>query len=372
VFCQDLQSHFDKAQQYLQQKRPDLAIPEFKAILAIDPSNLDARGNLGVLEFFQGQYANAVSDLRSALAANPTLWKLQALLGISEKRTGEFAQAQSDLGKAFPQLQDEKLRVHAGLELVEIDYAVRDLDKAAEIVNQLRRLEPTDVDILYTAHRIYSELSDETMLSLAMVAPDSARMHQLMAHELAREAKDDAAIANYRIALKLDPSRADIHYELAEMLYTQSTEAARAEAEKEYIAALALDPFDEKSECKLGDIRMRHSDPKGALADYSRALQMRPEDPVANLGMAKVLMAMHEPAKAVAPLERAVRMEPFDPAPHYRLGVLYRELGRTEDSGRELAEFMKLKQMKARLAHIYQQMRLKPAMQSESDSDVPE
>lgn len=372
ALCQNIQSHLQKAQGYLQQNRPDLAIPEFQAVLATDPNNLDARGNLGVLEYFQGQYAKAVPDLRAALGANPNLWKLQALLGMSEKRIGESAKAQADLEKAFQQLQERKLRVRTGLELIEIDYAQRDLDKAAEIVNQLRRLEPTDVDILYAAHRIYSELSDEAMLSLAMVAPDSARMHQLMAHELARQAKDELAIANYRMALKLDPQRSDIHYELAEMLYTQSGASAQAEAEREYKAALAENPFDEKSECRLGDIALRHSDAKTASTYYTRALEMRPDDPGANLGLAKVLMSMHEFANAAPHLERAVQLEPFDPAAHYRLGVLYRNLGRAEDSRRELAEFEKLKKMKGHLGELYQEMRLQPAAREQPDPDVPQ
>ena len=365
--------HSRQAQQYLQDKRPDLAIGEYRAILAIDPANLDARGNVGVLEYFQGQYAKAIPDLSTALAADPNLWKIQALLGMSEKRIGQNARAQADLEKAFPQLQEQKLRVQVGLELIEVEYALRNLDKAAEIVNVLRRLEPTDVNILYAAHRIYSELSDETTLSLAIVAPDSARMHQLMAHELARQAKDDAAIVNYRAALKIDPQLADIHYELAEMLYTQSSEAARTEAEKEYKAALASNPFDEKSECRLGDIAMRRSDSKAAAAHYARALEMQPDDPGANLGMAKILMSMHEPEKAEPRLEHAAQLEPFDPATHYRLGVVYRELGRAEDSRRELAEFAKLKKMKNRLSEIYQQMRLQPATGDDSEtSDMPQ
>lgn len=366
-----IQAHSRQATQYLEEKRPDLAIHEYQAILAIDPGNLDARGNVGVLEYFRGQYGAAVSDLKAALAANPQLWKIEALLGMSEKRIGENARAEEDLEKAFPNLEEQKLRVHAGLELVEVDYSLHNLDKAAEIVNVLRRLEPTDVDILYTAHRIYSELSDETTLSLAMLAPDSARMRQLMAHELARQAKDDAAIANYRAALKTDPQRADLHYELAEMLYTQSSPGAQAEAEKEYKAALAGNPFDEKSECRLGDIALRRSDTKAAAAHYARALEMQPDDAGANLGMAKVLMSMHQPEKAEPRLARAEQLEPFDPGTHYRLGVVYRELGRTEDSRRELAEFEKLKKMKSRLSDVYQQMRLQPQRQGEADSDVP-
>lgn len=369
---QQIQTHLGQAQQDLKNKRPDLAIDEFKAILVIDPENLDARGNLGVLEYFQGQYPAAVSDLRSALDRNRGLWKLQALLGMSEKRSGEDTKAQADLESAFPHLEDQKLRVQAGLELIEIDYSLRDLAKAAGVVNVLRQQEPTDADILYTAHRIYSELSDEAMLSLAMVAPDSARMHQLMAHELARQAKDDAAIANYREALRIDPTRADIRYELAEMLNTQSSAAAQAEAEKEYRKALEGNPFDEKSECRLGDIALRRSNLKSAEEHYKRALGMQPNDADANLGLAKILMSMRQPEEAEPHLEHAAELEPFNPATHYRLGVLYRELGRTSDSHRELAEFEKLKKMKNRLGSIYQEMRLQPGRREESDAEIPE
>lgn len=367
-----IQSHLRQAQQDLQNKRTDLAISEFKAILAIDASNLDARANLGVLEYFDSQYSNAAQDLRSALQINPAVSKLQALLGMSEKRIGENAKAQVDLEKAFPQLQEQKLRVETGLELIEVDYALNDRAKAAEVVNVLRELEPANVDVLYAAYRIYSELSEETMLSLAMLAPDSARMHQLMAHELAREAKDDTAIANYRIALKLDPQRADVHYELAEMLNTQSSPAARVEAEKEYKAALALNPFDEKSQSRLGDIALRRADLKGALACYSRALKMQPDDPDANLGVAKVLISMHQPQEAEPHLERAAQLDPTNPATHYRLAALYRELNRPVDAHRELAEFEKLKKMKSKLSDLYQQMRLQPGKREEPQSDLPE
>lgn len=364
-----IELHTRQAQVELQNNRPDLAIPEFKSLLALDPSNVDARGNLGVLEYFTGKYEDAVRDLRIALAAKPNLSKIQALLGMSEKRVGDLAAAQADLTKAFPLIEERKLKVQTGLELIEADYALNDLGHAAETVNVLHQLEPADPDILYASYRIYSELTNESILSLTMVAPDSARMHQVMAHELARQAKDDAAIANYREALKLDPHRADIHYELAEMLFTQSSSSAQDEAEKEYKAALVGNPFDEKSMCRLGDIAMRRSDLKSAADSYSRSLAMRPGDADANLGMAKVLMASHEPKKAVFYLERAEQIEPYNASTHYRLGVVYREIGHADDSKRELAQFEKLKKMKARLSDLYQEMRLSPGKADDSESD---
>lgn len=369
---EQIQIHSRQAREDLKTKRPDLAIKEYQAILALDPANLDASANAGVLEFFGGQYAKAAQQLRAALQLQPDLPKLRALLGMSEKRIGEMSKAQADLENSFAKLREEKLRVQAGMELIEIDYALSDLGKAAEVVNVLRQLEPADVDILYTAHRIYSDLADETTLSLAMLAPDSARMNQLMAHELARQGKNEGAIARYREALKKSPQLSDVHYELAEMLNTSSSAADRQEAEKEYRAALAENPFDEKSQCKLAAIAVKRSDLKTASADYTRALDMQPNDSDANLGMAKILMSEHKGAQAEPYLERAAKLEPFDAVTHYRLGMLYRELGRGDDAQRELAEFEKLKTMKNRLAKIYQEISLQPAKQDEPDEAVPQ
>ena len=45
----EVASHARQAKEFLKEQRPDLAIPEFRAIVALDPNNVDARGNLGVL-----------------------------------------------------------------------------------------------------------------------------------------------------------------------------------------------------------------------------------------------------------------------------------------------------------------------------------
>src|SRR5258708_208041 len=156
---QQIESHSRRAQEFLKTNKPRLAANEFAAILELDPNNLDARGNLGVTLFFEGDYDKAAPHLRGALQRQPTLWKIQALLGMCEKRLGQIAEAQSDLEKSFRQLQDPKLRIQTGMELIEIYYAAGNLDKAANIASTLRQLDPTDTSVQYTAHRIYSDLA---------------------------------------------------------------------------------------------------------------------------------------------------------------------------------------------------------------------
>jgi len=365
-----IESHSRQAQEFLKQNRPDLAMPEFRAIVALDPNNVDARGNLGVLLFFQGDYADAIPQLRAALRLRPTLWKIQALLGMAEKRTGGSKSALADLEKAFPKLQEEKVQIEAGMELIEIYSGAGDLDKAAATVSALRSLYPTDEEVLYTSYRIYSDLAGESMLSLSLVAPKSARMHQAMAHEMAKHGDDQAAIRNYREALKLDPKLPGLHFELAEMLNASSSSAEQEEAEGEYKAALSVNQFDEKAEFRLGDIASRQGDAQEAYAHYSRAVQLQPNDAEASIGLAKTLMLMNQTDKAEALLERALQLDPTSAAAHFRLSTLYRQAGRTADAKRELEEYQKYKEMKEKLLELYREMRLKPAKQESDETDA--
>ncbi len=366
---QEIESHSRKAAEHLKENRPDLAVPEFKAIVALDPNNVDARGNLGVVLFFQGDYTNAIPQLRAALKLRPALSKIQALLGIGEKRTGDIKTARRDLEEAFPKVQDQKIRIETGMELIEIYSGTGDLDKAATTVNVLRRLEPTNEAILYTAYRIYSDLAAESLLSLSVVDPNSARMHQAMAHELAKRGNTAEAIEHYRAALKIDPQLPGLHFEVAEMLGTLATAEGRQEAESEYKAALQANPFDEQSECRLADIALQRDDLKEADERYTRALQLQPGDPQASIGLAKVFITMEQPQKAEPFLQHALQLDPTSALAHFRLSTVYRQTGRPEDAKHELEEYQKYKQMKEKLRAIYHDLHQDQAVDENVDAN---
>lgn len=369
VFCfsqvpdsakQQIASHSEKAHTFLQEKKPDLAIPEFQAVVALDPKNVDALANLGVLLFFRGDYAQASPNLRNALSLQPDLPKIQALLGMSEKRSGDPVNALKDLETSFPLISENRIRVEAGMELVELYTASGDLDKAATVMGQLRQIEPENKEVLYAAYRVYSDLAGEAMLSLSVVAPDSAQMHQVMAHEEERQGRDAGAIAQYRKAIELNPKLPGIHFELAELLNSSQDAKTRAEAEAEYKAALSANRFDENAASRLGDIYAKQGNLQKAYDSYSEAVRLQPSDADANFGLAKTLISMDKSAEALPILERAVQLDPTNAAAHFRLSTLYREAGRTEDSKREVDLYKKYKDMKEKLRAIYKEMQIQP------------
>jgi len=357
---EQIKYHAQMAQQYLREQRPDLAIPELQKVAALDPTNVDAHANLGVLLFFRANYTDAVPQLLAAVKLQPDLWRIQALLGMAEEHTADSANARRDLETSFPQLKDNKLQIQVGLELVGIYTASSDLDDAAEVIGQLRKANPDNAEVLYAAYRTYADLSGESMLSLSLVAPDSAQMHQVMAHEELKEGNTNGAIAQFRKAIAINPQLPGIHFELAELLNTSADAKVKSEAEQEYRAALAANPLDEKTACRLAEIDVAKGDTKLAYAEYSKAVELAPGDSDAKLGLAKILSEMNQQDKAQALLEQTVQLEPTNAVAHYRLGMLYRQSGRMDDAKREVELYKKYKDMKEKLRAVYKDLQVQP------------
>ncbi len=358
---QNIADHARKADRFLKEKRPELAIPELESLLALDPKNANAQGNLGVLLFFQGDFAKASPHLRTALEMQPGLARIQGLLGIAEKRTGNIGEARKDLEASFPSLHEQDFKTRVGTELIELYIAGSDLDRAAAIITQLRQADPENMEILYTAYRIHSDLAGESMLELSLVAPDSAQMHQAIAHEEARQGNATSAIAQYRKAIEANAHLPGAHFELAELLRTLGDATFDEEAEREYMAALREYPFDERADCRLGELFAKKGDFAQSYAYFSRAEELRHDNPDALSGVARALIEMGQKNKALPLMERAAQLEPTDPAVHYQLARLYRQQGRIEDAKQELALYDKYKEIKNKLRAIYKELRAHPA-----------
>ncbi len=350
---QELSSHLQKVQTYLHQNRPDLAIPELQAALALDPSNLEVRANLGVLLFFQGKYDQARPLLQAVVEAKPDLWKIQSLLGIAERKTGDDHQGRIDLETAFPHIEETKLKIDVGLQLIESYTATGELDKASDLVAQLLVLKPTDPELLYAAYNIHSSMMAEDLLSLSLAAPNSAQLHQAIAHELQRTHDLEGTIRNLRQALALDPNLPGIHFELAEALHASDDQRLKAEAVDQYKLAVQTNPTDPKAATRLGDIEVEMGDLDAGEKNYQQALKLQPNSADAKIGMANVLSERGDPAAAAPLLEQVIAADPSNYLAHFRLSAVYRKLHRPDDVKRELDAYTKYKDMHEKLTSIY-------------------
>ena len=368
-----VQFHLAEAQQAMAAKQFDVASRELNAVLKIEPGNVEARANLGVVQFLQGEFAEAGQSLRTALRLQPSLWKAQAILGLCERFQGRPDAALPMLERSFPHLQEPTWQSRVGMTLVELLYQRHDLDKALEVLRALEKRNPRDVDVLYVNYRIHTDLASESRDKLALIAPDSARMHQLLAQHLVSAGNIKEAAAQYREALRIDPRLPGAHFELGEAILEDSTsDEGQREAQKEFETALALNPSDARSECRLGALSSLRGDAGAAMQHFSRAAELDPHDAEAHVGLGKVLASTGQVEKALDHLLTAVRLDPLNAQAHFRLSQLYRRMGRGSDAEQERARFEDLHNARDRLRSAYWQVYKKPGASRVLDPDVPQ
>jgi len=332
----EIHAHLEQAHAALQANQIRIAADHLRAVLALDESNLEAHEDLATIAFFQGDCPTAERDLHSAIQIAPTEIKPQALLAICAKRMNQPS-AQAMLEKVFSNVQDTKLRTEVGVELADIYYQQHELDKTASIMQTLVALAPDNVEILFFAQRVYSDFADDTHNKLAILAPGSARMEQLIAELLINAGDSADAIPHYRKAIGQNPKLPEMHFELAEALMQSSNSPQTlAEAKHEFSEALNVDGDSASIEDALGQIAMK---PSPAITEeaawneapdhFKRAYAINRQDADAAMGIARGLKMQDKPQEAIDYLRLAVREGPMNFEAHYQLAQACRHPSRT-------------------------------------------
>ena len=365
-------AHLQRAEAALRSNDIESASREFRAILASDPRNVEANANLGVIAFGRGDCRAASEDFRKALAVQPSLTKAAALWGICEKRLGDPS-AQKLLEKSFAKLSDPQLRTQVGLELAELYERNGDLEHMSSVMGALVGLNPESPDVLYYAQRTYSELADDTLNKLAIVAPGSARMQQVIAERLVNAGDLKGAVEHYRKALELDPRLPGVRYELSEAILESAPadSTAQTQAEQELEKVRQSESNSSKVESELGRIAELRSDTDQAAAHYQRAFAKDSGDVRAALGLGRSLMNKQKPEEAIKYLRRAAQVDPLNTEAHYRLALACKRLEQTEEAEKEMRLYQEIRRTKDQVKELYRQMNQAPRPQDDQGSDLP-
>lgn len=351
-----VQVHLRLAQKYLAANAPELAVKEFNAILAINPNDTTALANLGAIAFLQGDCRSAVTNFRGALKIEPSLNKAKALLAICEWRLGNPS-AQSLLQASFAQTLDKKIRTQVGIELASSYYAQGDLEHTSNTLSALLQIDPENVDVLYMAQRIYLEMAGDTLNKLAIIAPDSARMQQVIAERLINSGDVAGALEHYRAALAIDPKLPGVHFEIGECFMQMSIlEDSLADAEKEFSEAIQADGDSATIEDKLGMIASLRSQFDKAYGHYERAYTFNPYNTDAQLGIASVFIEMQRPKDAIPYLRKVVTSDPTNANAHYRLAMACKRIGLSDEANQQMILFRQSTALHSQIESIYQQM----------------
>jgi predicted Zn-dependent protease len=94
----------------------------------------------------------------------------------------------------------------------------------------------------------------------------------------------------------------------------------------------------------LGDIALKNSEVENAGTLLEKSLQHKNDLRIAYFDLGAVRMAQKNYPATIKALKRAIELDPTQPDAHYRLGRVYRALGKTAETEAEFAATKSLHQ----------------------------
>ncbi|HEX3798193.1 MAG TPA: tetratricopeptide repeat protein [Verrucomicrobiae bacterium] len=157
---------------------------------------------------------------------------------------------------------------------------------------------------------------------------------------LASEGKLDAAIADYRQAIKYKPGFPEAYFFLGNALEQQGhTEEAIAD----YRVALWFKPVTEQAHIFLGMILGKQNKYDEAAVEYSAALAANSDSAIAHNNLARILHTQGKLDEAIEHYLAALAIDPKLTLAQNNLGILLLQKGRTDEGVQHLREALRLK-----------------------------
>jgi tetratricopeptide (TPR) repeat protein len=162
--------------------------------------------------------------------------------------------------------------------------------------------------------------------------PDNPRAHHNLGLALAAAGSTDAAIAEFRLTIALQPNHAFAHAALGQALRASGK---AEEAIAHFRAALAADPGYLPARVNLGRALGSLGRLDEAMAEYEAVLAVEPEAIDVRTNIATLLIARGAPEQAAAMLRAVIAAAPRLAEAHYNLGVALDKLQRPVEAETE-------------------------------------
>jgi tetratricopeptide (TPR) repeat protein len=279
----------------------------------------------GIAHFQRGEYVAAESSLEQAVRMRPDP-RAPVFLALARAANGKCDVAIPELKKQFSIASDAQLRRLTGLGLARCYLSANRFENALGVLVHLKKLYPSDADVLYETARLHMKAWNETVHEMFQQTPSSFRVNQLSGEIFDTQGK-----------------YLDLHFRVGRALLMSShSPDALSGAQREFEAELALNPTDAVAEYEVGQILLTQQKPSEALPHLKRAVQLNDHFPEALIALAKMKLEAKANDEAISLLERAVQLVPSSEAARYSLMMAYRDVGRTQDALREKTELEKL------------------------------
>ncbi len=270
-----LEAHLGKGYEALKGDNYDLAVSEFKAALALDPTiALRARFPMAVALFESRKFQEARHEFESVESDVGDHPNISYYLGRLDLEEGNFNGAVQNLRRAAAKPPFPDTAYYLGFAY----FKKGNLEAAEKWLGEAGKLNPEDSRVQYQLGVVYRKEGRE----------EDARKAMARSKEL-RRSEDDESKLKMECSQKLDQG---------------PREEARAVCEQ------LSDPNDAKKLTALGTIYGQHGDLEDALMPLRRAAELEPQSPQMQYNLAFTYYQLNQFEAARAPLASALKRWP--------------------------------------------------------------
>jgi tetratricopeptide (TPR) repeat protein len=326
---QDIEISFRAGQAALRQGDFLRATEQFKKVLALDPSLVEAQVNLGLAYQSLLDYDAAVRYLAHALLERPNLAGVNVIVGMDYLKLGLPEKAAPYLLHAL-ELNPSSQDAHEAMAL----YCLTkdNVEGAAEQYRKATDLDPDKPEALFKVGHEYLDLGARLAYRGARLYPDSPWGHRFLGDTLLERNRWEDAAQEYQKALAIDPKQSGLHALIGETyLHGGKLDEAEAEFRKE----LQLDSRYERAWLGLANIQLARAQALDALRSLSEVWQSSPNF----LKLHSELLLIELKKETAVGCVSRLQDQPETPAKHFLLSALYAAVNDNASSDREAQSF---------------------------------
>jgi tetratricopeptide (TPR) repeat protein len=316
------------------------AIEAYAKVTSLQPGFPEAYFNLGLAEERAGQLDKAQASLEKALRLKPTLRGAHLFLGVIAYRENRFKDAEASL------LLETHLDPHSAKAFMWLGVCHLAEDNPQDAIAPLDKayaLDPSDVDVLYHRGRAYLLVANASYDAMYKLDHDSLRVHQVLGEAYAQAYRNQEAISEFELAVKIAPRQPGLHEELGDQDWIAGKFDKATDA---YQEELQIDPHAVSAMYKLGSMLVQNQNPAEGVKLLRDALSADPSLSDAHYYLASGLTAIDQDQDAVHEFQLAIAADPSNDramSAYYRLAQVYRKLHDTQEAQAAMQNFQRMR-----------------------------
>jgi tetratricopeptide (TPR) repeat protein len=303
---------FRAGQEAMKQGQFVHAAEEFKKVLTLDPSLIEAEANLGLAYHSLSEYDLAVRHLTKALRERPNLLGPTVIAGMDYLKLGSPQ-------KAIPFLQSalklDPSNREARQALASAYVGQENFRSAAEEFRQIAVLDSDKSEAWFKLGHEYLDLAARLAYRGAHLYRESAWGHRFLGDLLFQRDRWDDASREYLKALGIAPRRSGLHTSLGQ---TYLHAGKLQEAETEFRQELQLDSQNELAWLGLANMQVAKGQSAAALESVGKVWGISPEF----LAVQRQFPSIELPKESAKTLISRLQAEPETAAKHFLLAAL--------------------------------------------------